>query len=76
MDSLGLKICSYQAVDSLMEKLIGNLDIAGMIEEKINAMDVDSLEQMVLTVMKKELDTIVNLGALVGAVLGVLNLFF
>ena len=27
-----------------------------------------------MTVMKKELDTIVNLGALVGAVLGVLNI--
>ena len=38
-------------------------------------MDVDSLEIMVLTVMKKELDTIVNLGALVGAVLGILNMF-
>ena len=33
------------------------------------------LEKMVLTVMKKELDTIVNLGALVGGVLGVLNIF-
>ena len=42
--------------------------------DKINAMNVDSLEKLVLTVMKKELDTIVNLGALVGAVLGVLNM--
>lgn len=66
----------YQkAMDSVIGKLLGNLDIAGMIEEKINAMDVDSLENMVLAVMKKELNMIVNLGALVGAVLGVLNIF-
>lgn len=65
----------HQAVDTMVGQLLGQLDIAAIIEEKINAMDVDSLEQMVLTVMKKELDTIVNLGALVGAVLGILNLF-
>ena len=59
-----------------MEKLLGNLDVSSIIEEKINAMDVDSLEEMVMSVMKKELDTIVNLGALVGAVLGVFNLLF
>lgn len=67
----------YQkAMDSVIGKLFGNLDIAGMIEEKINAMDVDSLENMVLTVMRKELNMIVNLGALVGAVLGLLNIIF
>lgn len=66
----------HQAVGSFMEKLLGNLDVSSIIEEKINAMDVDSLEEMVMTVMKKELDTIVNLGALVGAVLGVFNLLF
>ena len=64
-----------RAVDAVVGRLMENLDIAGIIEEKVNAMDVDSLEIMVLTVMKKELDTIVNLGALVGAVLGILNMF-
>lgn len=64
----------HKAIDSVIGKLIGNLNIAEIIEDKINAMNVDSLEKLVLTVMKKELDTIVNLGALVGAVLGVLNI--
>ena len=64
----------HKAIDSVIGKLIGNLNIAEIIEDKINAMNVDSLEKLVLTVMKKELDTIVNLGALVGAVLGVLNM--
>lgn len=66
----------HGVTDSLMEKLISNLDIAGIIEEKIDNMDVDSLEKLVLTVMKKELDMIVNLGALVGAVLGILTILF
>lgn len=47
-----------------------------MIEEKINEMKVEELEKMVLTVMKKELDAIVNLGALIGGILGVLNMLF
>lgn len=66
----------HRVADSLMDKLTCNLNIEGIIEEKINSMDVDSLEHLVLTVMKKELDTIVNLGALVGAVLGILTMFF
>ena len=64
----------HNAMDSVIGKLVEQLDVAGIIEEKINEMNVDSLENMVLTVMKKELDMIVNLGALVGAVLGILNL--
>ena len=44
-----------------------------MIEDKINDMKTEELEKVVLTVMKKELDTIVNLGALIGLILGSLN---
>ena len=44
-----------------------------MIEDKINDMKTEELEKVVLTVMKKELDTIVNLGALIGFILGSLN---
>ena len=51
------------------------MNIAGIIEEKVSEMCIDDLEKMVLSVMKKELDTIVNLGALVGAILGMLNIF-
>ena len=51
------------------------IDLASLIEDKINAMDVMELEDMVLSVMKKELNTIVNLGALIGFVIGILNIF-
>ena len=63
-----------QAIDKTLDKLFEKLDIAKMIEDKINAMDMDQLEQLVMKVMKKELDTIVNLGAVIGFLLGVVNM--
>lgn len=33
------------------------------------------MEELVLSVMKKELQTIINLGALIGAVIGTVNIF-
>ena len=56
-------------------RAISRLDLAGMIEQKINAMDPAELEALVFSVMKKELGAIVNLGALIGLVLGILNIF-
>ena len=53
--------------------VLKNVDISTMIEEKINDMKTEELEKVVLAVMKKELDTIVNLGALIGFILGSLN---
>lgn len=63
---------SEKAVSGILK----NVNISMMIEEKINEMKTEDLEKMVLAVMKNELDMIVNLGALVGAVLGILNMFF
>ena len=57
-----------------VSSMTGRIDIAGIIEDKINGMAVEDLEVMVLKVMKKELDTIVNLGALIGLLLGLVNL--
>ena len=58
-----------------VDKIFDTLDIQSMVEEKINAMSVDAVEDLVFTVMKKELNTIVNLGALIGMLLGILNIF-
>ena len=65
-----------KAVSGCAENLMSLLDLSGIVEEKINAMSADELEALVMSVMKKELNTIVNLGALIGFVLGLLNLFF
>jgi len=61
----------YNAVTEALDRI----NVAGIVEDKINAMSVDELEKGVLTVMKNELDMIVNLGALIGLVIGCINIF-
>ena len=63
------------AVQAGIAAAVRQIDIAGIIESKINEMPAEELERLVLSVMKKELDTIVRLGALIGALIGALNIF-
>ena len=65
----------HKLIVSGVKNTIENMDISHIIEEKINDMEVDELEDMVMAVMKKELNTIVNLGALIGCLIGILNIF-
>lgn len=63
----------------ILEKLgyiLKVIDISKIIEEKIKKMDMLELEKLILKIMKKELNSVVNLGALIGFVLGLLNLLF
>jgi uncharacterized membrane protein YheB (UPF0754 family) len=64
-----------KAIKSGISLLTDNVDIASIVEKKINDMDVKELEKLVLSVMKKELNSIVNLGALIGFLLGVVMIF-
>ena len=84
LDTLGLeadklKQALNQAYDALVteniERLLNHFDIAKTVQKKVEEMDVAELEKLVLSVMKKELDVIVNLGALIGFVIGILNIF-
>jgi uncharacterized membrane protein YheB (UPF0754 family) len=45
-----------------------------MIENRINEMEMAEAEHLILEVMDKELKAIVWLGALLGAIMGTLNL--
>lgn len=68
---------AYKKVVSTKGKeLVQKLDIPKMVEDRVNAMDVVELEELVMSVMKKELNAIVNLGALIGFIMGLLNLLF
>lgn len=64
------------AVKSAVPALIDRINVSGMIEEKVNDMSNEQLEELVLSVMKRELNLIVNLGVLIGLILGCLNLLF
>ncbi len=56
--------------------LLDQIHLEEIVEQKILAMDNRELERLTLYVMKKELDTVINLGAILGAVIGILNVFF
>lgn len=45
-----------------------------IVENKINQMDVLEVENLLLGIMKKELNAVVNLGAVIGFVIGLLNI--
>lgn len=62
-----------KAVDKAVDGLMSRIDISKMIKDKIDEMDVDTLEELVLKVMKEQLDVIVNLGAVIGFALALIN---
>lgn len=63
-------------ITNQLEVVIQSLNIPAIVENKINSMNILELEDLILSVMKKELNAIVNLGALIGFILGLLNLVF
>lgn len=61
-------------IEEKLGRVTSGIDIAAVVEDKINQMDVREFEQLVLSVMEKELQAVVNLGALIGFVIGLINL--
>jgi uncharacterized membrane protein YheB (UPF0754 family) len=68
---------AYEAlIERFIDEFLERFHVAEIVEAKINAMDVKELERLVLSVMKHELNAIVNLGALIGFLLGLFNLLW
>jgi len=66
----------YQKI--VLEKLsdiLKVINISKIVTDKIDSMDMQELEKLILQIMNKELNALVNLGAIIGFVLGLLNLF-
>ena len=69
-------------ISATYEKLISGIgdrftdifDVSATVEAKVNAMTARELETLVLAIMKKELAAIVNLGAIIGFILGLFTL--
>lgn len=59
-----------------LSDILETINISNIIKNKINEMNVLDLEKMILQIMKKELNALVNLGAIIGFILGLLNLLF
>ena len=67
---------AYDAlVSSKADQVLGTIHVSEIVEQKINEMEVEEMERLVLSVIKQELRTIINLGALIGFVIGSINVF-
>ena len=84
LEALGLTAASAEGLmtslvrrllDKYMEPMLELLDIETIIEDKINDMDIAMFEDLVMSVMKNELNAIVNLGFFIGLFIGVINIF-
>ena len=58
-----------------LPKILESIDISAIVRERINEMDMDETEKLILQVMNKELRSIVWLGALLGTLMGCVNIF-
>lgn len=58
-----------------LPKILDSIDISKIVRERINEMDVNETEKLIFQVMDKELKAIVWLGALLGLVMGSINIF-
>lgn len=77
LDLPDLAVSLYRSmVRGHLADILSAVDLAGIAERRIAALPPEELETLVLSVMKKELNAVVNLGALVGFLLGLLNLLF
>lgn len=61
-------------VTTQLPKILEAVDISKIVESRINEMDVKETEKLIFDVMNKELKAIVWLGALLGFLMGCINL--
>ena len=61
-------------IESSLLNLISAIDVAAIVENEIIQMDLRELETLIISIMKRELREIINLGGLIGLILGLLSL--
>lgn len=65
-----------EKVNVELPRLLRTIDISKIVEDKIQSMDMPTVERLVLDVANNELYMLVWLGGLLGAIIGVANIFF
>lgn len=63
-----------KVLEGNIEKLVRAVDIGNIVYKKVAAFDAEQLENLIFGIMKKELKAIVYLGALLGFLMGFLNI--
>jgi Uncharacterized protein conserved in bacteria len=82
LQSTGVDIgqTAVNAYETIIRKrlasILQSIDIAKIVKDKMDSMNPLEVEEMAFSVAKKELNAIINLGALIGFVLGLLNIIF
>ncbi|MBZ9632874.1 DUF445 family protein [Clostridium sp. FP1] len=71
--SIVVKELYNKFIENKAADVIEVLDVAKIVEDKINEFDVDFSEKIILDIASKELNAITWLGALLGAVMGLLS---
>jgi uncharacterized membrane protein YheB (UPF0754 family) len=62
-------------MSAYVRPIVSTIDVGGMITEKVKGMEAAEIEGLVLDVAEKELRYLIWLGALLGAVIGTVNIF-
>ncbi len=61
-------------VNEHADAIVSRIHIAGIVEKRVCAMQPQDLENLILTVMKKELNAVIYLGGVIGFVLGIITM--
>lgn len=59
-------------IENQLDAMIASIDLAKIVEDKINGFDTLEMEKIIMSIMKKELNAIVWLGALLGGLMGII----
>ena len=74
-----LKNVLEEVIGNILEKhgtaFLDYINVKDIVAERIEAMEAAELEKLVLSVMKQELQAVINLGAAIGAIIGIVNIF-
>lgn len=62
-----------ETINNQLSKIMGTINIQLMVENKIKAMEVKEMEDLIFGIMDKELKAIVWLGALLGFIMGIIT---
>lgn len=63
-------------VENHLTRILKSLNIAQIVEERILSLDMLEIEQIILLIMKKELNAIIWFGVLLGAIMGIFASLF
>ena len=72
----GIQSAYKTIITEHLPRILQDIDISAIIEQRINDMDMEEAEAIILDVMKKELRAIVWLGALLGCIMGTITSLF